>query len=70
VKARPDAMNEPHENLDPDPFAHDASRRPSRLRRTIVRQARPRCARKVVLAKRLKRRQLRPCPHTDRGPLR
>jgi len=63
-------MNEPHENLDPDPFAHDASRRPSRLRRAIVRHARPRCAQRAVLAERLTRRQIRPCSHTDRNPLR
>jgi len=69
-------MNEPHENLDPDPFAHDASRRPSRLRRAIVRHARlgtrGTCAR-VVAEHGLARpvlRQLRPCSHTDRNPLR
>jgi hypothetical protein len=68
-------MNEPHENLDPDPFAHDASRRPSRLRRTIVRHVRPgargTCAR-VDGTGRLgsARRQVRPCPRTDRRPLR
>lgn len=32
-------MNEPHENLDHDPFADDAQRRPTRLRRSVVRTA-------------------------------
>lgn len=69
-------MNEPHENLDPDPFAHDAPRRPSRLRRAIARHVRPgqrgTCAR-VAAERGLARpagRQLRPCSHTDRAPLR
>jgi hypothetical protein len=62
-------MNEPHENLDPDPFADDAQRRRPRLRRTVVRQARGRCTRpaaKLVHAS----RHARPCPNADRGPLR
>jgi hypothetical protein len=69
-------MNEPHENLDPDPFAHDASRRPSRLRRTVVRRARlgarGACALREGLfsAPAQSRRQSRPCPRADRGPLR
>jgi hypothetical protein len=68
-------MNEPHENLDPDPFAHDASRRPSRLRRAIVRRARPgavvgACVRRVGQREGLAHRRQRSCPHADRGPLR
>jgi len=68
-------MNEPHENLDPDPFAHDASRRPSRLRRAIVRHARPgaqgTCVRSAGIGKRvLVLRQIRPCTHTNRDRLR
>jgi hypothetical protein len=68
-------MNEPHENLDPDPFAHDASRRPSKLRRVIVRHARPgargTCVRSIgVLRGTAARRQVRPCPRADRNPLR
>jgi hypothetical protein len=65
-------MNEPHENLDNDAFAHDASRRPSRLRRIVVRHARP-GARGTCLAAaevgKLARRHVRPCPRADRNPL-
>ena len=66
-------MNEPHENLDPDPFADDASRRPSRLRRAIVRRARLGtlgCAWGKAPVGALARRQVRTCPHADRNPLR
>lgn len=67
-------MNEPHENLDPDPFADDAQRRPSRLRRATVRTAvlRARCAHRVAVdgARRRPLRRVRPCPHADRRPLR
>jgi hypothetical protein len=66
-------MNEPHENLDPDPFADDAARRPSRLRRAIVRHERPgACGTKAGagLARSLARRQVRLCPRADRNPLR
>lgn len=66
-------MNEPHENLDPDPFAHDASRRPSRLRRAIVRRARPGArgtCRGLASSRALGHRQARPCPRADRNPLR
>lgn len=66
-------MNEPHENLDPDPFAHDALRRPSRLRRTVARHVRPgahgTCVRGERIGK-LAPRQVRPCSHVDRKPLR
>jgi hypothetical protein len=70
-------MNEPHENLDPDPFADDAQRRPTRLRRTVVRTAvlRARCARRAglgaeALARHRPVRHVRPCPRADRAPLR
>jgi hypothetical protein len=70
-------MNEPHENLDHDPFADDAQRRPTRLRRTVVRTAvhRARCAQRAGLgAEAISRprplRHLRPCPRADRAPLR
>lgn len=66
-------MNEPHENLEPDPFAHDAARRPSRLRRTVVRRARlGSCvaSAEVGPARSLARRQARSCPRADRNPLR
>jgi hypothetical protein len=67
-------MNEPHENLDPDPFADDAQRRPSRLRRATVRTAvlRARCAHRVGAdgARLRSLRRVRPCPHADRRPLR
>jgi hypothetical protein len=69
-------MNEPHENLDPDPFAHDAARRPSRLRRATVRRSRPGAHGPWVaraedgLVRPLARRQVRSCPHADRNPLR
>jgi hypothetical protein len=69
-------MNEPHENLDPDPFAHDASRRPSRLRRAIVRHVRPGAGGVCVRAGRIGKlaplasRPVRHCPHADRKPLR
>lgn len=70
-------MNEPHENLDPDPFAHDASRRPSRLRRTVARHPRPGAGGGCALRDGLfsspalrSRRQLRSCPRADRDPLR
>jgi hypothetical protein len=63
-------MNEPHENLDHDPFADDASRQPSRLRRAVARQSRPRCrgARAPMALK--ARRQTRTCTNAARGPLR
>jgi hypothetical protein len=69
-------MNEPHENLDHDPFADDAQRRRSRLRRTVARRARlagrARCATAgpAGLPLRLSGRQVRPCPRADRSPLR
>jgi len=74
-------MNEPHENLDHDPFADDAQRRPSRLRRPVARDARrslrARCHGAVagmpgasVMLRRTPIRHLRPCPHTARRPLR
>jgi hypothetical protein len=70
-------MNEPHENLDRDPFADDAQRRPSRLRRPAVPTARHarrvRCAMgqsAVAPGSRTPIRHDRPCPHADRGPLR
>jgi hypothetical protein len=69
-------MNEPHENLDRDPFADDAQRRPSRLRRPVVRDARrtrrARCVEAVSGSTPAVRplRHLRPCPHAPRGPLR
>jgi hypothetical protein len=71
-------MNEPHENLDRDPFADDAQRRPSRLRRTDVREARrarrARCAAATWESVRAIRtrplRHIRPCPRAERGPLR
>lgn len=74
-------MNEPHENLDHDPFADDAQRRPSRLRRPAVRDARragrARCrtvgpgsvARSGAVAA-TPIRHTRPCPRAARGPLR
>ncbi|WCB92745.1 hypothetical protein DSM104299_01444 [Baekduia alba] len=74
-------MNEPHENLDHDPFADDAQRRPSRLRRVHVRDARhrqrARCGAAgpgssahigALAAKPI--RHLRPCSNAARGPLR
>jgi hypothetical protein len=72
---RPDAMNDPHENLDHDPFADDAQRRSSRLRRDVARRARlaarEGCAdAPFASASRLHGRQARPCPEADRGPLR
>jgi hypothetical protein len=69
-------MNEPHENLDPDPFANDAARRPSRLRRAIVRRARHGayglCVGKTGdgSVRPFARRQVRSCPRADRNPLR
>jgi hypothetical protein len=70
--ARPDAMNEPHENLDNDPFADDARRRRSRLRRQASGAPRGtrrrRCAVTAVPARRA--RIQRPCPRGARGPLR
>jgi hypothetical protein len=68
-------MNEPHENLDHDPFADDAQRRPTRLRRTVVRAAslRARCARPAEarpLGAQRPPRHVRPCPRADRAPLR
>jgi hypothetical protein len=65
-------MNEPHENLDHDPFADGAQRRPSsRLRRTTGRDARRALRGRCVMAKSGgERRHARPCPHADRGPLR
>jgi hypothetical protein len=72
-------MNEPHENLDRDPFADDAQRRPSRLRRPIVREARrarrARCGAgsrgaAAGAGSRAPVRHVRPCPHAERGPLR
>jgi hypothetical protein len=67
-------MNEPHENLDHDPFADDAQRRPTRLRRTVVRAAslRTRCARVEARPPSARRspRHVRPCPRADRAPLR
>ena len=66
-------MNDPHENLDHDPFADDAQRRPTRLRRSVVRTAvhRARCARLVVGGPATRPlRHLRPCPRADRAPLR
>ena len=74
-------MNEPHENLDRDPFADDAQRRPSRLARTAARAARrarrARCAAQPApgmadrIAGRLELiRHSRPCPNAARGPLR
>jgi hypothetical protein len=62
-------MNEPHENLDHDPFADDAQRRRPRLRRTVVRQARGGCTRPATRLVRASR-SARPCPLADRGPLR
>lgn len=63
-------MNEPHENLDPDPFAHDASRRPSRLRRVAVRRTRVSPCVASAAVGNLARRQVRSCPRADRNPLR
>jgi hypothetical protein len=68
-------MNEPHENLDHDPFADDAQRRPTKLRRDVARRerlaARERCAEAAFAsATRGRARRLRPCPRADRGPLR
>jgi hypothetical protein len=68
-------MNEPHENLDHDPFADDAQRRRTKLRRDVARRerlaARERCAEGAFAsALRGRVRQARPCPHADRGPLR
>lgn len=71
-------MNEfPENNLDRDPFADDAQRRPTRLRRTVARAARhvarERCATAAPgRSSRTPRpiRHARPCPHADRGPLR
>jgi hypothetical protein len=71
-------MNEPHENLDHDPFADDAQRRPSRLRRSVLGTARPRpasrsrCALRAAAATPRLRplRHVRPCPRADRAPLR
>jgi hypothetical protein len=68
-------MNEPHENLDHDPFADDAQRRRPRLRRDGARRARlatrERCAQRAFAsATRRHGRQVRPCPRADRGPLR
>jgi hypothetical protein len=70
-------MNEPHENLDHDPFADDAQRRPSRLRRSVTGKARPRpasrsrCALRGAVIPRLRPlRHVRPCPRADRAPLR
>jgi hypothetical protein len=74
-------MNEPHDNRDRDPFADDAQRRPSRLRRPVARDARrterARCRTTAAgsastidapAAKPL--RHQRPCPHAARRPLR
>jgi hypothetical protein len=68
-------MNEPHENLDHDPFADDdarARRRTTRLRRDASRAARAvlrgRCA--VAPASPARGRLSRPCPRAARGPLR
>jgi hypothetical protein len=71
-------MNEFHENnLDRDPFADDAKRRPSRLRRTVAREARRserlRCAAAIAGSSSPSPRPIRharPCPHAARGPLR
>jgi len=67
-------MNEPHENLDHDPFANGAQRRRSRLRRPVARRAhlasRARCAAAAPAPLGLRGRQARPCPRADRGPLR
>jgi hypothetical protein len=66
-----------NENLDRDPFADDAKRRPSRLRRTSIRHARrsQRAACTTASAASGARsitsiRHLRPCPDAARGPLR
>jgi hypothetical protein len=69
-----------NENLDRDPFADDAKRRPSRLRRTAVRTARrsqrAACAAAAAAPFAADRqpitttRDTRPCPHAARGPLR
>jgi hypothetical protein len=68
-------MNEPHENLDP--FADDAKRRPSRLRRPVARAARrhqrERCSTAGSGSAPVTMRPLRhnrPCPDAPRGPLR
>jgi hypothetical protein len=68
-------MNEPHENLDHDPFADGARRRRPRLRRDGERRvrlaARQRCAEAAFAsATRRPGRRPRPCPRADRGPLR
>jgi hypothetical protein len=66
-----------NENLDRDPFADDAKRRPSRLRRPAVRTARrsQRAACSGAAAAFGARsitsiRHSRPCPDAARGPLR
>jgi hypothetical protein len=74
-------MNDPHENLDRDPFADDAQRRASRLRRPVVRTARraqrARCAdtasagsAQTIVSRPKPIRHMRPCPDAARAPLR
>jgi hypothetical protein len=65
-------MNEPHENLDHDPFADGAQRRSSpRLRRTTMRDARRALRGRCAMGKAgATRRHVRPCPRADRRPLR
>jgi hypothetical protein len=67
-------MNEPHENLDHDPFADGAQRRSSsRLRRTTMREARRALRGRCATAKArsaIAARHARACPRADRGPLR
>jgi hypothetical protein len=61
-------MNEPHENLDHDPFSDDGTRRRSRLRRdgAVVRR-RARTAHSAVAGRAAVRIVRRPCPHGPRG---
>jgi hypothetical protein len=65
-------MNEPHENLDHDPFADGAQRRSSpRLRRIAMRDARRALRGRCDAGRSMgERRHARPCPHADRHPLR
>jgi hypothetical protein len=65
-----------NENLDRDPFADDAKRRPSRLRRPSVRTARraqraacTRAAAAIGTGSITSIRHTRPCPDAARSPL-
>ena len=61
-------MNEPHENLDHDPFSDDGTRRRSRLRRDgAVGRRRMRTPHRVVRGRAVVGIVRRPCPRGPRG---